>query len=46
MKEYRKFLAERKVIEEAQLKDIADRRNAKLMRAAATPATPAAGTKK
>ena len=40
--EYKKFLAERKILEDVQMKEIAEKRAAKLMRAAATPATPAA----
>lgn len=44
--EYKKFLDERKKIEEAQLKEISDKRNAKLMRAAAPVATAATPTKK
>ena len=39
--EYKEFLDERKLIVENQLKDIAEKRSAKLMR---TAATPAAGT--
>ncbi len=39
--EYKKFLDERKIIEDQQLKELTEKRNSKLMRAAATP-TPAA----
>jgi large subunit ribosomal protein L11 len=42
--EYKKFIAERKAIDDAQLKEIAEKRAAKLMRAVATqPGTTPAG---